>query len=110
VSDPYHKAGTSAGGPDKKAIGNGRDDVKAGKGATEQGAGLPHGKKVSQEQREGLPHSKKVRGTLANDDGKKVNRTQLGDPASLKAETSKTSDMGKGTEREGEDKSGKSKL
>jgi hypothetical protein len=96
VSDPYRKKGTDAGGPDKRAIGNGRDDVKAGKGATEQG--------------EGLPHSKKVRGTLANDDGKKVNRTQLGDPASLKAETSKTVDMGKGTEREGQDKSGKSKL
>jgi hypothetical protein len=56
-----------------------------------------------------LPHSKKVRGTLANDDGQKVNKTQLGDPASLKAETSKT-DMGKSTEREGQDKSGKSKL
>jgi hypothetical protein len=56
-----------------------------------------------------LPHSKKVRGTLANDDGKKVNKTQLGDPASLKAETSKT-DMDNGTEREGQDKSGKSKL
>ena len=56
-----------------------------------------------------LPHSKKVRGTLANNDGQKVNRTQLGDPASLKSETSKTS-MGKQTEREGQDKSGKSKL
>jgi hypothetical protein len=96
VSDPYRKSGTDAGGPDKKAIGNGRDDAKAGKGAAEQG--------------EGLPHSKKVRGTLANDDGKKVNRTQLGDPASLKSETSKTNDMGKGTEREGQDKSAKSKL
>jgi hypothetical protein len=57
-----------------------------------------------------LPHSKKVRGTLSNDDGKKVNKTQLGDPASLKAETSNTNDMSKGTEREGQDKSGKSKL
>jgi hypothetical protein len=56
-----------------------------------------------------LPHSKKVRGTLANDDGQKVNKTQLGDPASLKAETSK-SDLGRTTEREGQDKSGKSKL
>jgi hypothetical protein len=56
-----------------------------------------------------LPHSKKVRGTLANNDGKKVNKTQLGDPASLKAETSNTN-MDKGTEREGQDKSGKSKL
>ncbi|OAL00470.1 hypothetical protein IQ06DRAFT_336024 [Phaeosphaeriaceae sp. SRC1lsM3a] len=56
-----------------------------------------------------LPHSKKVRGTLANNDGQKVNKTQLGDPASLKAETSKTN-MGKDTEREGQDKSGKSKL
>jgi hypothetical protein len=56
-----------------------------------------------------LPHSKKVRGTLANDDGQKVNKTQLGDPASLKAETSK-SDMGRTTEREGQNKSGKSKL
>jgi hypothetical protein len=56
-----------------------------------------------------LPHSKKMRGTLANDNGQKVNKTQLGDPASLKAETSK-SDMGRTTEREGQDKSGKSKL
>jgi hypothetical protein len=52
-----------------------------------------------------LPHSKKVRGTLANSDGKQVNKTQLGDPASLKAETSKT-DMGsKQAEREGMEKS-----
>jgi hypothetical protein len=62
------------------------------------------------EAKEDLPHSKKVRGTLANDDGAKVNKTQLGDPASLKAETSKTEDMGRQTEREGQDKSGKSKL
>jgi hypothetical protein len=96
VSEPYRKSGTDAGAPDKRAIGNGRDDVKAGRGATEQG--------------QGLPHSKKVRGTLANDDGKKVNKTQLGDPVSLKSETSETNDMGKGTEGEGQDKSGKSKL
>lgn len=51
-----------------------------------------------------LPHSKKVRGTLANSDGKKVNKTQLGDPTSLKAETSKTN-MGRQTEREGKEKS-----
>lgn len=51
-----------------------------------------------------LPHSKKVRGTLANHDGKQVNKTQLGDPASLKAETSET-DLGKQTEREGKEKS-----
>lgn len=51
-----------------------------------------------------LPHSKKVRGTLANSDGKQVNKTQLGDPASLKAETSKT-DLGRQTEREGKEKS-----
>ncbi|KAJ4334747.1 hypothetical protein N0V87_006656 [Didymella glomerata] len=51
-----------------------------------------------------LPHSQKVRGTLANSDGKQVNKTQLGDPASLKAETSKT-DMGRQTEREGKEKS-----
>ncbi|KAH7400749.1 hypothetical protein DE146DRAFT_472378 [Phaeosphaeria sp. MPI-PUGE-AT-0046c] len=56
-----------------------------------------------------LPHSKKVRGTLANKDGQRVNKTQLGDPASLKAETS-SSNMGRSTEREGQDKSGKSKL
>jgi hypothetical protein len=64
---------------------------------------------ASVEPKEELPHSKKVRGTLANNDGKTVNRTQLGDPASLKAETSKT-DMGREVEREGADKSGKSKL
>ncbi|KAK7188623.1 hypothetical protein DPSP01_005583 [Paraphaeosphaeria sporulosa] len=51
-----------------------------------------------------LPHSKKVRGTLANTDGKKVNKTQLGDPTSLKAKTSETN-MGKQTEREGLEKS-----
>lgn len=84
VSEPYRK-NKDAGGADKKAKGNGR------------------------EEKEDLPHSKTVRGTLAHDDGKKVNKTQLGDPASLKAETSK-SEMSKGTEREGEDKSGKSKL
>ncbi|KAF2024771.1 hypothetical protein EK21DRAFT_77970 [Setomelanomma holmii] len=64
---------------------------------------------ASVEPKEELPHSKKVRGTLANDNGKKVNKTQLGDPASLKAETSKSS-MGREVEREGGDKSGKSKL
>lgn len=53
---------------------------------------------------EDLPHSKKVRGTLANSDGKQVNKTQLGDPASLKAETSST-ELGKQTEREGMEKS-----
>ena len=51
-----------------------------------------------------LPHSKKVRGTLANSNGKQVNKTQLGDPTSLKAETSNT-DLGKQTEREGMEKS-----
>lgn len=51
-----------------------------------------------------------VRGTLANDDGNKVNETQLGDPVSLKGETSETNDMSKSVEREGQDKSGKSKL
>ncbi|KAJ8112059.1 hypothetical protein OPT61_g5484 [Boeremia exigua] len=51
-----------------------------------------------------LPHSKKVRGTLANSDGKQVNKTQLGDPTSLKAETSNT-DLGRQTEREGREKS-----
>lgn len=51
-----------------------------------------------------LLHSQKVRGTLANSDGKQVNKTQLGDPTSLKAETSKT-DLGRQTEREGKEKS-----
>jgi hypothetical protein len=41
VSDPYRKKNsTDAGGPDKKAVGNGRDDARAGKGATEQGEGM----------------------------------------------------------------------
>ncbi|KAL5114435.1 hypothetical protein ACEQ8H_007690 [Pleosporales sp. CAS-2024a] len=57
-----------------------------------------------------LPHSNKVRATFGNAHGKQVNKTQLGDATSLKAETSKTKDMGKSTEREGQDKSGKSKL
>ncbi|KAI4948070.1 hypothetical protein J4E91_006063 [Alternaria rosae] len=87
-STPYVKSGTSAGGADKKAVGNGGGSKK-------------------EDGKEELPHSKKVRGTLANDDGNKVNKTQLGDPASLKAETSDTKDMGRQTEREGRDKSSK---
>lgn len=83
MSDPYRKD-TYAGGGDKRAKGNGRE----------------HGK----QSKEQLPHSKKVRGTLANTDGKTVNRTQLGDPASLKAETSATR-MEHGVEREGLEKS-----
>lgn len=35
-----------------------------------------------------LPHSKAVRGTLGNASGPKVNKSMLGDPISLKAETS----------------------
>ncbi|KAF2877082.1 hypothetical protein BDV95DRAFT_558442 [Massariosphaeria phaeospora] len=35
-----------------------------------------------------LPHSMRVRGTKANASGSKTNKTMLGDPASLKAETS----------------------
>ncbi|KAL1800812.1 hypothetical protein ACET3X_001154 [Alternaria dauci] len=103
VSDPYRKAGTSAGGGDKKAIGN---------GGNVEGRNMEDGKQGGKksEATDDLPHSKKVRGTLANNDGAKVNRTQLGDPASLKAETSTTNDMGRQTEREGQDKSGKSKL
>lgn len=103
VSDPYRKAGTSAGGGDKKAIGN---------GGNVEGRNMEDGKQGGKknEAKENLPHSKKVRGTLANDDGAKVNKTQLGDPASLKVETSNTKDMGRQTEREGQDKSGKSKL
>ncbi|OAL49388.1 hypothetical protein IQ07DRAFT_680631 [Pyrenochaeta sp. DS3sAY3a] len=56
-----------------------------------------------------LPHSKQVRGTLANSSGKRVSNVQLGDPVSLKAEGSQT-EMENDVEREGEAKSGKSKL
>lgn len=52
------------------------------------------------ESKHDLPHSKQVRGTLANKDGKRVNPTQLGDPASLKAETSNTR-LEQDVEREG---------
>jgi hypothetical protein len=106
-STPYKKAGTSAGGGDKKAVGNGGnvEGRNMEDGRAKQGAG---GNK--EEAKGDLPHSKKVRGTLANNDGEKVNRTQLGDPASLKAETSQTGDMGRQTEREGRDKGGRSKL
>ncbi|KAG9191700.1 hypothetical protein G6011_10434 [Alternaria panax] len=103
VSEPYRKAGTGAGGGDKKAIGNGGNVEARNMEDGKQG-----GKK--NEAKEHLPHSKKLRGTLANDHGVKANKTQLGDPASLKAETSKTGDMGRQTEREGQDHSGKSKL
>lgn len=56
-----------------------------------------------------LPHSKTVRGTLANTSSNTMNKTQLGDPASLKAETSNTK-MDRSVEREGKDKGLKSKL
>jgi hypothetical protein len=39
---------------------------------------------------EDLPHSKKVRGTLAHSSPREVNKTMLGDPASLVSETSDT--------------------
>jgi len=101
VSDPYRTAGTSAGGGDKRAIGNGGSAQKGGSGKK---ADAKAGEKKE------LPHSKTVRGTLANNDGKRVNRTQLGDPASLKAETSSTNDMNMQTEREGTNKKRTSKL
>jgi hypothetical protein len=72
VSDPYRKNGTDAGGPDKKAKGNGRDDGKQGNSTEEV-----------------LSHSKMVQGTLADDDGqmlKKTNLVKQGDPASLTRE------------------------
>lgn len=80
VSEPYRN-NPNTGGGDKRAKGNGRSTGK-----------------------ENLPHSKTVRGTLANKDGKEVNKTQLGDPVSLKAETSNTK-MEKSAEREGLEKS-----
>ncbi|KAF2852895.1 hypothetical protein T440DRAFT_497402 [Plenodomus tracheiphilus IPT5] len=86
VSEPYRKD-PNAGGGDKRAKGNGRNKGKLTIGSKED-----------------LPHSKKVRGTLANTDGKQLNKTQLGDPASLTAETSDTH-MSKGVEREGLEKS-----
>lgn len=83
VSEPYRKD-ANAGGGDKRAIGNGGGSGQPGK--------------------EDLPHSKTVRGTQGKTGGKEINKTQLGDPASLTAETSNTS-MKKDTEREGAAKS-----
>jgi len=103
VSDPYRAAGTSAGGGDKKAVGNGGSAQKGGSGKKAD-------VKAGEVEKKELPHSKTVRGTLANNDGKRVNRTQLGDPASLKAETSSTNDVNMQTEREGTDKKRTSKL
>ncbi|KAF2240443.1 hypothetical protein BU26DRAFT_237759 [Trematosphaeria pertusa] len=59
----------------------------------------------SSSQQQQLPHSKTVRGTLANSKGPAVNRTMLGDPASLKAETSDT-EFGRGIEAVGFEKEG----
>ncbi|KAF2643108.1 hypothetical protein P280DRAFT_376641, partial [Massarina eburnea CBS 473.64] len=42
----------------------------------------------SQQKEPQLPHPKSVRGTLANASGPRVNKSMLGDPVSLKAETS----------------------
>jgi hypothetical protein len=76
---------------------------------TDSKSSAPTVSEASGTKKEDLPHSKKVRGTLANDDGDKVNKTQLGDPASLTSETS-DSTMEKGVEREGANKGAKSKL
>lgn len=84
-------------GNDKKATGNG--DAAAAASSSSAGNGKGKGEKGEQ-----LPHSKTVRGTLANGHGGKVNRTQLGDPTSLKAETSERGDMGREVEREGQRK------
>jgi hypothetical protein len=46
--------------------------------------------KGADQDKEDLPHSKKVRGTLAHSGGSKVNKSMLGDPTSLKSETSDT--------------------
>ncbi|KAF2651504.1 hypothetical protein K491DRAFT_696415 [Lophiostoma macrostomum CBS 122681] len=58
-------------------------------------------------QKQDLPHSKKVRGTLANEEGKKVDKTMLGDPVSLKTETN---ERGQDRGALDEQKGGKSKL
>lgn len=62
---------------------------------------------LSTEQKD-LPHSKKVRGTLANEHGKRVSKTQLGDPTSLKPEHSEIG-LGKDAEREGVQKGDRTK-
>jgi hypothetical protein len=77
------------------------DNYGLNKGAS-QGSGGP-----AQKKKEDLPHSKTVRGTLANTSGAKVNKTMLGDPASLTSETSNTK-LGRDVERG--DGAGKSKL
>lgn len=52
---------------------------------------------VNQKDGKELPRSKSVRVTLANASGPKVNRSMLGDPVSLKAETSNSNaDVGPG--------------
>lgn len=49
-----------------------------------------------------VPHSQLVRGTLANSKGPEVNKSMLGDPVSLKAETSK-SEWGRGAGKNDDD-------
>lgn len=116
ADDKQQSSNDAAASPGQGYNVNSKADVKAPTPSNPSGE-LPHSKKQvgnvgaptpSNPQGE-LPHSKKVRGTLSNTDGQKVNKTQLGDPTSLKAETS-TTNMGNATEREGQDKSVKSKL
>ncbi|KAF2709604.1 hypothetical protein K504DRAFT_467569 [Pleomassaria siparia CBS 279.74] len=56
----------------------------------------------SSSSKEKLPHSKQVRGTLDNEAGPRVNKSMLGDPVSLKAETSESDfDTGAAADAEG---------
>jgi hypothetical protein len=72
---------------------------------TEKGDSVPSSSSGSgtepDQQKESLPHSKTVRGTLAHKGGAKVNRSMLGDPVSLKSETSKSEgDRGAGSTKD----------
>lgn len=109
ADDKQQSSNDSAASPGQGNNACSKADIKAPTPSNASGE-LPHSKKQGGSNSQGeLPHSKKVRGTLSNNDGQTVNKTQLGDPVSLKAETSNTN-MGIAAEREGQDKSVKSKL
>ncbi|EUC47172.1 hypothetical protein COCMIDRAFT_3878 [Bipolaris oryzae ATCC 44560] len=129
-STPYHTLGTAAGGGDKRAVGNraagtsacdftqgaARDSTDASPDTTakhtagnatvkEEGERRLEGKGKGEEEEE--PHSRQVRGTLGNKKPEgRVEKTMLGDPASLVVERKEGvgEKMDAGTEREGVEK------
>ncbi|XP_014556100.1 hypothetical protein COCVIDRAFT_16406 [Bipolaris victoriae FI3] len=112
-STPYRTLGTAAGGGDKRAVGNraanpaSKDSAKDVAGDAVEDILPPKGNATQSKTQDGKrdeePHSRRVRGTLANKKPEaRVEKTMLGDPASLIPEGEKTEGgVDKGAESEG---------